>query len=180
MNRPCLLWIGLGVIFLWIVGCTPVPVEEGDEQMVRIDLTSPAFESQGMIPEQYTCDGRDISPELNWTVVPSGTRSFALIVDDPDAPAGTWVHWVLFDIPAEVRSLPAGVRGVGVEGRNGWRSTGYGGPCPPPGEPHRYFFKLYALDGMLELPSGASKAEVERAMQGRILGQGELVGLYGR
>lgn len=148
--------------------------------MMRIDLTSPAFEHQQTIPERYTCDGKDVSPELRWTVVPSNTQSFVLIVDDPDAPVGTWIHWVLFDIPPETRSLPEGVQGVGTQGRNSWRSPGYGGPCPPPGKPHRYFFKIYALDTMLELSAGATKAEVERAMQNHILGYGELIGLYGR
>ena len=150
-------------------------------------LTSSAFTHQGSIPQQYTCQGRDISPHLSWSGAPEGTKGFVLIVDDPDAPdpaapKRTWVHWVLYAIPADASSLsegmtsaklPAGTR----EGTNDWNRTGYGGPCPPVGR-HRYFHKLYAVD--VELPDlgPARKAEVEKAMEGHILAKAELIGTY--
>ena len=149
-------------------------------------LTSDVFSPESTIPKKYTCDGPDVSPALAWSGAPANTRSFALIMDDPDAPAGTWVHWVLYDLPADTTSLsegvpkqeqlPSGAR----QGRNDFRKIGYGGPCPPPGKPHRYFFKLYALDKMLDLKPGATKADVEAAMKSHILSQGELMGRYGR
>ncbi len=153
---------------------------------MALHLTSTAFEPNGTIPKKYTCDGPDVSPPLAWNDPPAGTQSFALIVDDPDAPAGTWVHWVLFNLPASARALPENVPKVeqiadgALQGRNDFRRIGYGGPCPPRGPAHRYFFKLYALDTRLGLRAGASKADVERAMAGHILAQGELVGRYGR
>lgn len=145
-------------------------------------LTSAAFAEGGTIPAKYTCDGVDVSPPLAWSGVPAGTKAFALIADDPDAPAGTWVHWVLYNVPGSVAQLPEGVSGPGgaAQGRNDFRKAGYGGPCPPPGKPHRYFFKLYALDASLALKAGAIKAEVERAMQGHALAQAQLMGTYGR
>jgi Raf kinase inhibitor-like YbhB/YbcL family protein len=149
-------------------------------------ISSPSFQNGGEIPKKFTCDGADISPELQWTSPPAGTQGFALIADDPDAPVGTWTHWVLFDLPAQTTSLPESVTRVdelpmgGRQGRNDFRKIGYGGPCPPPGKPHRYFFKLYALDKKLNLKPGASKQEIERAMQGHIVGQAELMGKYQR
>jgi hypothetical protein len=128
---------------------------------------------------KYTCDGQDISPPLEWSGTPEGTQSLVLISDDPDAPVGTWVHWVLFDLPADTNSLPEGAQDLGTDGNNSWRRPGYGGPCPPSGT-HRYFFKLYALDTALNLEAGASKEQVEKAMQGHILAQGELMGKYER
>ena len=149
-------------------------------------ISSASFQNGGDIPKKFTCDGADISPELQWTSPPSSSQSFALIADDPDAPVGTWTHWVLFDLPAQTSSLPEAVAKVdelpagGRQGRNDFRRIGYGGPCPPPGKPHRYFFKLYALDGKLNLKPGVSKQEVEQAIQGHILGQAELMGKYQR
>jgi len=149
-------------------------------------ISSPSFQNGGNIPKKFTCDGADASPELHWISPPGGAQSFALIADDPDAPVGTWTHWVLYDLPAQSASLPEGVAKVdelptgGRQGRNDFRRIGYGGPCPPPGKPHRYFFKLYALDKKLNLKSGATKQELEQAMQGHILGQTELVGKYQR
>lgn len=149
-------------------------------------LQSKAFQHGADIPQKHTCQGADVSPELNWTEPPAGTKAFALIGDDPDAPAGTWVHWVIYDLPAGWRRLPEGVAkaegvaGGGTQGANDFRKLGYGGPCPPPGKPHRYFFKLYALDASLGLKAGASKQEVEKAMKGHILGQAELLGRYQR
>jgi len=151
----------------------------------KMELKSVAFETGALIPGEYTCDGEDISPPLNWSDPPAGTKSFALISDDPDAPVGTWVHWVIWNIPASVRSLdenllkkdslPNGAR----QGTTDFRRVGYGGPCPPSGT-HRYFFKLYALDTMLNLPSSTTKKDLERAMQQHILGQAELMGKYRR
>jgi len=143
------------------------------------------FSNNETIPKKYTCDGDDISPPLNWEGKPEGTVSYVLIVDDPDAPAGTFTHWILYNIPGDLNSLPEGVpQGkeveYGYQGRNDFGSYGYGGPCPPRGKPHRYFFKLYALDTKLDLPPGAKKGDVERAMKGHVIGEAQLIGLYGR
>jgi Raf kinase inhibitor-like YbhB/YbcL family protein len=150
-----------------------------------MEISSPSFKHGDFIPRKYTCDGDDVSPPLNWENVPDGTKSFALISDDPDAPMGTWVHWVLYNMPADLRSLPEGVPKIkklengSMQGITDFRRLGYGGPCPPGGM-HRYFFKLYALDTMLNLDTGASKVGVVKAMQGHILGQCELMGKYKR
>jgi Raf kinase inhibitor-like YbhB/YbcL family protein len=149
-------------------------------------ISSPAFSAGEAIPRKFTCDGPDVSPRLKWNEPPANTKSFALIMDDPDAPAGTWVHWVLYDLPADTGELPEGVgkqeqlSSGARQGRNDFGKIGYGGPCPPAGKAHRYFFKLYALDTKLNLKSGATKADLERAMKGRILAQAELIGRYGR
>ena len=148
-------------------------------------LESSAFTSGQPIPQKHTCDGGDQSPPLTWSDAPQGTKSFALIADDPDAPMGTWVHWVIFNLPAQTHSLPEGVAKTdsavgGTQGRNDFGKTGYGGPCPPPGKPHRYFFQLYALDSNLALKASAMKADVEKAMQGHIVGKAELMGTYQR
>jgi len=149
------------------------------------ELTSTAFASGELIPRKYTCDGEDISPPLQWNNPPRDTQSFALIADDPDAPRGTWVHWVLYNLPAETRALPEAVSPDAElpdgsrHGKNSWRRLGYGGPCPPSGT-HRYFFKLYALDTMLNLAAGANKKQLLRAMEGHILAQAEVMGLYTR
>jgi Raf kinase inhibitor-like YbhB/YbcL family protein len=151
-------------------------------------LTSPSFTQGAAIPSQHTCDGPDRSPALSWSGAPAGSRSFTLIVDDPDAPAGVWVHWVLFNLPASATGLPENVAredtlpelGGAVQGRNDSRKTGYAGPCPPPGKPHRYVFTLFALDGPLELRPGATKADVEGAMEGHVLGNAQLMGTYAR
>jgi hypothetical protein len=142
-------------------------------------LTTPAFVDGGTIPAEHTCDGADVAPRLTWSGTPAGTKGFALIMDDPDAPGGTWVHWVLFNLPVTTTALPAD-QATGLLGRNDSKRPGYAGPCPPPGKPHRYFFKLYALDGPLALKAGVTKADVERAMQGHILGTAQLMGTYGR
>ena len=160
------------------------PKEEQTQPMEDLDLKlmSSAFLPGEPIPAAYSCDGENFSPPLTWTHPPNGTKSFALIFDDPDAPAGTWVHWLLFDLPAETRSLPEAVGPdptLGIHGSNSWNSIGYGGPCPPSGE-HRYFFKLYALDSVLELEVGATKEQVLEAMEGHILAQTELMGTYSR
>lgn len=149
-------------------------------------LSTPAFPAAGEIPKKFTCVGADVSPDLSWGDPPQGTRSFTLIMDDPDAPVGTFTHWVLYDLPANARQLPEAVNkggevaGGGRQGRNDFGRIGYGGPCPPPGKAHRYFFKLYALDTVLNLKSSASRGEVERAMKGHVLAQAELMGRFGR
>jgi Raf kinase inhibitor-like YbhB/YbcL family protein len=153
---------------------------------MALQLTTTAFPSGGTIPKKFTCDGADVSPALSWSEPPAGTQAFALIVDDPDAPAGTWVHWVLYDLPSSARSLPEAVpkdsevSGGARQGRNDFRKIGYGGPCPPRGAAHRYFFKLYALDSKTNLKAGVTKAELERAMKGHILAQAELIGRFQR
>ncbi len=159
--------------------------EEGSEAM-SLTVTSPAFEPGGTIPVEYTCDGDNVSPPLAWNGVPEHTRSLALIMDDPDAPAGTWVHWLLYNIPPQVTELAEAqpdarqLPGIGLQGHNSFKNSGYGGPCPPRGGPHRYFFRLYALDTVLDLEAGAERRELEQAMQGHILAQGEIMGTYRR
>jgi hypothetical protein len=152
----------------------------------QIQLTSPAFIYGSRIPDRYTCEGEDVSPPLRWGGVPVETRSLALVCDDPDAPRGTWVHWVLFNLPTEVVELAEGVPPVpelpsgARQGRNDSGRIGYMGPCPPPGKPHRYFFRLYALDIVLGLATGVTKADLEAAMDQHMLGQGTLMGTYQR
>ncbi len=158
----------------------------GGGMVMGFELRSPAFRPSEMIPKKYTCDGPDLSPELEWTGIPEGTKTLAIICDDPDAPMGTWVHWVLYDLAGDVANLPEGIpqkerieQGA-VQGINDFRKIGYGGPCPPPGKPHRYYFRIYALDQEVDLSPGASKADLLKAMEKHILGQAELMGKYGR
>lgn len=158
----------------------------GETKAGDIQLRSTAFREGASIPRRHTCDGADLSPPLAWEGLPEGTVSLALICDDPDAPAGTWVHWVLVDLPAETRELAEGLPkderlpGGAVQGTSSFRRTGYGGPCPPEGPAHRYFFKIYALDRKLRLGPDATKADALEAMEGHILAQGRLMGKYGR
>lgn len=158
--------------------------EGGD--IVKIQLTSSAFKNGGKIPSKYTGDGENVSPPLVWQGAPQGAKSFALICDDPDAPVGTWVHWVIFNIPAGTTELKEGVPPTKElsdgtrQGLNDFMKVGYGGPAPPPGRPHRYFFRLYALDCVLDLKAECKKSELVKAMQGHILGSGELMGTYQR
>ncbi len=154
---------------------------------MQLTLTSPAFTDRGRIPKKYTCEGEDISPPLSWSGTPEGTTSFALIVDDPDAPDPsaprmTWVHWVLYNLPSTMTELPEGMLREALpagtrEGQNDWKNLGYGGPCPPIGR-HRYFHKLYALDVVLPRMGAATKAELEAAMQDHILANAVLIGTY--
>jgi Raf kinase inhibitor-like YbhB/YbcL family protein len=154
---------------------------------MALTIQSPSFNNNGPIPKQFTCEGKDISPALSWSSIPEGTKSLVLIVDDPDAPDPkapkmTYVHWVLYNLPANSTGLPEAVKesdlpkGTG-QGINDWKKTGYGGPCPPIGT-HRYFFKLYALDTTLPALNPGTKSQVEAAMQGHIIGQGTLMGTY--
>ena len=155
---------------------------------MTLKLTSTALAHGGQIPSKYTCDGQDVSPPLAWSGVPPVAKSLVLIVDDPDAPDPaapkmTWVHWVLYNIPPSASSLPEAARQLPagtLEGMNDWKRTGYGGPCPPPGKPHRYFFKIYALDTKIVMKSGATKRDLESAMEKHILAQGQLMGTYKR
>src|SRR5215207_1815910 len=154
---------------------------------MSLTLTSTAFGNGGEIPTVYTCEGKDVSPPLAWTGVPDGARSLALIVDDPDAPdpanpRTTWVHWVLYDLPITAAGLPEAVKPSSLppetrEGKNDWKRTGWGGPCPPIGR-HRYFFKLYALDTRLPDLRAPTKKELEEAMEGHVMAQAELMGTY--
>jgi Raf kinase inhibitor-like YbhB/YbcL family protein len=151
-----------------------------------LTLSSKAFTHEASIPAEHACTDANVSPPLGWDEVPEGVLAFAVIVDDPDAPGGTWVHWVLYDIPADKRELPAGVPTIGrgvdgmKQGKNDFKRVGYGGPCPPPGPPHRYVFRLYALDGPSGLAPGASKADLLSAMRGHIVGEATLVGTFAR
>ena len=158
------------------------------EIAMTLVLTSSAFADHATIPGKFTCDGANVSPALTWNGAPATTHSFALIADDPDAPGGTWVHWVLFNLPGTANALPENVArdetlaslGNAAQGRNDFKKIGYGGPCPPPGKPHRYFFKLYALDITLTLRPGATKAQLEDAMRGHTVATAQLVGTYER
>lgn len=151
-----------------------------------MQLTSTAFAEGQPIAAKYTCDGENVSPPLKWTGAPAGTKTLALIADDPDAPMGTWVHWVVYDLPAAVTDLPEAlpkgqyIPGGAKQGLNDFKHLGYGGPCPPPGNPHRYFFKLYAVDRLLDLKPGATKKEIERAIEKHTLAQGQLMCTYKR
>lgn len=146
-----------------------------------IYLSSPAFKHNEHLPKKYTCDGENISPPLTIEQIPEGTKSLSLIVDDPDAPMGTWVHWVIWNIPPQFYEIPEGSPPPSsLQGTNNFENEHYSGPCPPPGPDHRYFFKVYALDTILELEKGARKPVIEKAMEGHILDQNELIGLYGR
>jgi len=150
-----------------------------------IKVSSTAFAEGGMIPAKYTCDEEDISPPLAWDSIPEGTKTLALVCDDPDAPMGTWVHWVLFNLPVDISELPGNVpperelESGAKQGTNDFGRIGYGGPCPPGGT-HRYYFKLYALDAVLDLEAGARKPQLLEAMEGHILAEGQLMGRYSR
>jgi Raf kinase inhibitor-like YbhB/YbcL family protein len=153
---------------------------------MALELSTPAFANGGDIPVKHTCDGADVSPALEWRAAPDGTKSFALIVDDPDAPGRTWVHWLLYNLSPVEGTLPEGVEGPATlpsgarQGTNDFGRIGYGGPCPPPGAPHRYFFRLYALDMAIDVAPGATRATLERALKGHVLATAELLGRYQR
>jgi Raf kinase inhibitor-like YbhB/YbcL family protein len=181
------LWcfVAVGILLCAFRSNSLAETQTKGEKTMTIKITSTAFEEGGMIPEPYTCDGKDISPPLAWTSVPEGTQSLALICDDPDAPVGTWVHWVLFNLPADVTTLPENVlpnktlENGSKQGKNDFRKIGYGGPCPPGGT-HRYYFKLYALDTTLDAKPGITKQDLLNAMEGHILAEGQLMGKYRR
>ncbi len=172
-RRVTALFMLLVVLFFYSSGTEA-------QNMSTLTLSSSAFKHQAHIPSKYTCDGSDVSPQLVVGNIPAGTKSLALIVDDPDAPRGTWVHWVVWNINPDTKEIKEGAVPAGShQGMNDFRKLDYGGPCPPSGT-HRYFFKLYALDSVLSPGANASKANVERAMEGHILGRAELIGLYQR
>ncbi|MGH9326277.1 MAG: YbhB/YbcL family Raf kinase inhibitor-like protein [Terriglobia bacterium] len=179
--RPICVLITLALVE--IVGSGRPLAAAGPQKLL---LETSAFQPGGFIPGKYTCSGENISPALSWRNAPRGTTAFALIVTDPDAPGHTWVHWVVYNMPSTARQLSEGVskaatiEGGGLQGSNDFRDLGYGGPCPPPGKPHRYFFRLYALNAHLNLKSGATRHEVEAAMKSHVLAEAELMGRYGR
>jgi len=182
-----LLAVGCGTV----AGCRPETESSKPpkETAMAFTLTSPAFEDGGRIPKEYTGEGQDQSPPLEWSDPPEGTQALALVCDDPDAPVGTWDHWIIWNLPADTHGLPRGVPTTdtvadlagAVQGKNGWGSVGYGGPMPPPGHgDHHYEFALYALDATLDLAPGADKGALMQAMEGHVLGKAELTGLYSR
>lgn len=194
-QRPAILWPRLfalsSILLVTVFACrsTRTRGEAGTSEggsAMSIAVTTTAFPPNGAIPANYTCDGADVSPDLSWSGAPSGVQSFALIAQDPDAPAGTWTHWLIWNIPAQSTGLPKRVPqdetlGDGArQGRNDFRRIGYNGPCPPRGKAHRYFFRLYALNAKLDLRAGANRNELEEAMKGHVLAQGELMARYGR
>lgn len=179
------------IIFLTDCGRAKVTVSDqayptGAKDTPPMVLTSPAFSAGETIPRKFTGDGEDVSPALRWDNVPAGTKSFALICSDPDAPIGTFIHWVIYDIPADIRELPEGVPGIGIlnnggrQGVNGFRKLGYNGPKPPPGKPHRYHFRLYALDTITNLQPGISAGTLINIINNHILATSELIGIYGK
>jgi Raf kinase inhibitor-like YbhB/YbcL family protein len=164
------------ITLLLLTACQSPAVDTSNA--VKFKLSSPAFEDSGSISQKFTCQGENVSPELNWSEAPADTKSFVLIMDDPDAPGGTFTHWVLFDIPADQQQLVEGADSIGVGGNNGLSQTGYMGPCPPSGI-HRYYFRLYALDvSSLNLKEGASRGEVENAMKNHVIGAADTMGRY--
>ena len=184
--RPVWPWFALMLGLL--ASCQGQATVPSQQPASAADLLveSTAFAESQDIPVRFTCDGDDVSPPLSWSEPPRGTQSLVLIVEDPDAPGGTWDHWLLFNIPAAIRLLPEGVpadphpSGLGTHGSNSWHRLEYGGPCPPAGSPHRYYFHLYALDTVLALKEGSNKKEIEQGMQNHILAEGSLVARYGR
>jgi Raf kinase inhibitor-like YbhB/YbcL family protein len=188
LSREVILWV-IGILCFSnspTEGAKSAREKEKGEVVMSFELRSVAFEEGGNIPKEYTCDGANISPPLGWGDPPEQTKSFALLVEDPDAPGKTWVHWIIFNLPPEVRQLSDNIpkqktlAGNQRQGTNDFGKIGYGGPCPPKGAPHRYFFRLYALDKMLDLKPGATKSELLKAMEGHILAKAELMGRYQR
>lgn len=175
--------INIKIMLIMVVVFTMMAGQEAKPKEIEMNITSSAFSVGAMIPSKYTCDGQDISPPLSWNDEPKNTVSFVLIHDDPDAPMGTWDHWILFNIDGKTTELAENVDVSTLSeiklGRNSWRRNDYGGPCPPSGT-HRYFFKLYALDTKLDLPEGSNKQDIEKAMAGHILAETELMGKYKR
>jgi Raf kinase inhibitor-like YbhB/YbcL family protein len=169
-----------------VAACAGESTEPQKEVEMTLSVSSSAFKEGDKIPAKYSCDGQDISPPLAWGEPPQGIRAFALITDDPDAPGGVFTHWVLFNLPANIRQLGEGTPAQerlpdgALQGKNGFGRIGYSGPCPPRGRAHRYFFTIYALDKSLDLKPGASKKQLLDAMKGHILAQGQLIGTYQR
>ena len=186
------------ILFIFLAGCgkkdetkttetrtKQISSEINQDTTMGLKINSSAFDAGGMIPGKYTCDAENISPPLSWSGAPAETKSYALICDDPDAPAGTWVHWVVYNIPEKTNGLTENIQNNKkltdgtLQGTNDFGKTGYGGPCPPSGT-HRYFFKLYALDALLNIQGIVTKSILLESMKGHILAQGELIGKYSR
>jgi hypothetical protein len=186
MNAKINALFAVALLGCFCASCGLDEQKSAGERTMNIQISSTAFSKGQSIPEVHTCQGRDISPPLLWTNVPAEAKSLALIVDDPDAPAGTWVHWVVYDLAPSAAGLAedvpkSQVLGDGAkQGINDFKRTGYGGPCPPAGKAHRYFFKLYALDALLGLKPGATKKDLLKAMEGHVLAEGHLMGTYQR
>ena len=189
-----LAYLLLGAVICSCSSCTKGPTNTSsntngqtriEQKGASLKISSTAFQDGGLIPSKYTCDGANVSPPLDWSGLPGNTKSLVLIVDDPDAPARTWVHWVVYGIPPSQLQLPEGVKpgpvlsSGGRQGVNDFEKTGYGGPCPPSGT-HRYYFKLYALDADVSLKEGATKKDLEQFMEGHILTHAEIMGRYQR
>jgi Raf kinase inhibitor-like YbhB/YbcL family protein len=172
---PITVTIAITFIITLGIGC----VENQQRKVGNMKLSSSAFENNETIPSEYTCDGADVSPPLSFSNVPKNTKSLALIMDDPDAPMGTWVHWLVWNIPVNTTGFSKGENITYLQGKNDFGRYDYGGPCPPSGT-HRYFFKLYALDVMLQLNKGSTKKQLESAMSGHILEEAQLIGTYAR
>lgn len=174
------------ILACWIVPWLSRTFASNTENSMSLTISSPSFTSSGAIPKKFTCDGADVSPPLAWNDPPAGTKAFALLVDDPDAPVGNWNHWAIWNLPANLRSLPEGVKKISrlsdgsEQGQNDFHKPGYNGPCPPAGKPHHYFFKLFALDTKVSLNSEAGKPELEAAMKGHILATAQWMGTYKR
>jgi Raf kinase inhibitor-like YbhB/YbcL family protein len=185
MHLKGISWVAVTVLFVTSVWSSSIQGAESKSSS-SMELKSLAFQNGADIPRKHTCDAEDVSPVLRWDNVPAGTKAFALIVDDPDAPVGTWVHWVIYDLPSETKELAEGTAKSEIlehgakQGANDFRRVGYGGPCPPPGSPHRYLFKLYALDATTNLKPRAAKQQLLDAIKGHILGEAQLMGRYGR
>ena len=177
---------GMITVLLFPILLAVQPAAQAARKEARMELQLPAFPNGGTIPRVHTADGADRSPALQWGEPPAGTTAFALIVDDPDAPVGTWVHWVLYDLPGTARSLAedqprtADLPGGAHQGKNNWGRLGWNGPSPPPGKPHRYFFRLIALSAPLGLPAGATRGQVDAAVKGKVLAEATWMGTYGR
>jgi Raf kinase inhibitor-like YbhB/YbcL family protein len=191
-KNVAILSLILAVLVIWFVSTKPHKVASAEASApeggstISFAIQTSSFSAGGVIPKKFTCDGSDASPELTWSGAPAGTQAFALIVDDPDAPGGTWTHWIAWDIPSSVTKLSEGTPKNETladgtrQGQNDFKRIGYNGPCPPPGKPHRYFFRLYALGAKLDLNAGATRSDLESAMKGKTLGQAAVMGKYGR
>lgn len=186
VNGACSLSGALVAAALGLLLISPVVLSEGENSMAEISISTPAFQNGAVIPLTYSCDGENRSPALQWSGLPEGTQSLALIMDDPDAPIGTFTHWVIYNLPPNLSAIPEGlaktssVEGTGMQGLNSYGKTGYDGPCPPRGSNHRYFFKIYALDLAPNLPAGLDSAGLQKAMQDHILAKGQWMGTYKR
>jgi Raf kinase inhibitor-like YbhB/YbcL family protein len=185
MTAQIRMIFGAAMLAAFVTACD-AGKSKNPEATMSIQITSPAFSEGRPIPQIHAFDDKNLSPALHWSGVPTSAKSLALICDDPDTPAGTWVHWVIYDLSATTAGLSEGVppsselTNGAQQGLNDFKQTGYGGPCPPPGKPHRYFFKVYALDTMTGLKPGATKAELMKAMDGHVLAEGKLMGTYRR